>query len=118
SIPDDELLDLAIAGKLRDANVLERQVRRMLADQRARTSLMENFFDQWLETRNVWLLTADANQHFPWFDDNLRVAFVKEMDLFLDAQLKEDRSFVDLLTANFTFLNEQLARHYGIAGIY
>src|SRR6202008_1681216 len=76
------------------------------------------FFEQWLETRNVWLLTPDANQHFPWFDDNLRIAFVREMDLFFDAQLKEDRSIVDLLTANFTFLNEQLARHYGIAGVY
>jgi hypothetical protein len=93
-------------------------VRRMLADPRARTSLVENFFEQWLEIRNVWLLTPDANQHFPWFDDNLRIALVKEMDLFFDAQLKEDRSIVDLLTSNFTFLNEQLARHYGIGGIY
>jgi len=118
SIPDDELLNLAIAGKLRDANVLDRQVRRMLADPRARTSLVENFFEQWLEIRNVWLLTPDANQHFPWFDDNLRIAFVKEMDLFFDAQLKEDRSIIDLLTSNFTFLNEQLARHYGVGGIY
>jgi mono/diheme cytochrome c family protein len=118
SIPDDELLDLAIAGRLRDANVLDGQVRRMLADPRARTSLVENFFEQWLEIRNVWLLTPDANQHFPWFDDNLRIALVKEMDLFFDAQLKEDRSIVDLLTSNFTFLNEQLARHYGIGDIY
>jgi hypothetical protein len=118
SIPDDELLNLAIGGELRDANVLDRQVRRMLADPRARTSLVENFFEQWLETRNVWLLTPDANQHFPWFDDNLRIAFVKEMDLFLNAQLKEDRSIVELLTSNFTFVNEQLARHYGISGVY
>ena len=118
SIPDDQLLDLAIRGRLRDASVLDQQVRRMLADPRARTSLVENFFEQWLETRNVWLLTPDANQHFPGFDDNLRMAFMKEMDLFFDAQLKEDRSIVDLLTANFTFLNEQLARHYGIAGVY
>jgi hypothetical protein len=118
SIPDDELLDLAIAGKLRDAAVLDRQVRRLLADPRARTSLVQNFFEQWLETRNVWLLVPDANQHFPWFDDNLRIAFAKEMDLFLDAQLKEDRSIVELLTADFTFLNEQLARHYGIRGVY
>jgi Protein of unknown function (DUF1592)/Protein of unknown function (DUF1588)/Protein of unknown function (DUF1585)/Protein of unknown function (DUF1587)/Protein of unknown function (DUF1595) len=118
SIPDDELLNLAIGGKLRDANVLDQQVRRMLADPRARTSLVENFFEQWLETRNVWLLTPDANQHFPWFDDNLRIAFVKEMDLFLNAQLKEDRSIVDLLTSNFSFVNEQLARHYGITGVY
>ncbi|HYR84612.1 MAG TPA: DUF1592 domain-containing protein [Terriglobia bacterium] len=118
SIPDDELLDLAIRGKLRDASVLDQQVRRMLADTRARTSLVENFFEQWLQTRNVWLLTPDANQHFPWFDDNLRIAFVREMELFFDAQLKEDRSIMDLLTAKDTFLNEQLARHYGIAGVY
>jgi mono/diheme cytochrome c family protein len=118
SIPDGQLLDLAIAGKLRDTRVLEQQVRRLLADPRARTSLVENFFEQWLETRNVWLLTPDANQHFPWFDDNLRIAFVKEMDLFFSAQLKEDRSMVDLLTSNFTFVNEQLARHYGIPGVY
>jgi len=118
SIPDDELLDLAIAGKLRDAAVLDRQVRRMLADSRARSSLVQNFFQQWLETRNVWLLVPDANQRFPWFDDNLRIAFAKEIDLFLDAQLKEDRSIVELLTADFTFLNEQLARHYGIRGVY
>jgi len=118
SIPDDQLLDLAISGKLRDPRTLDQQVRRMLADSRARTSLVQNFFEQWLETRNVWLLTPDANQHFPWFDDNLRIAFVKEMDLFFDAQLKEDRSIVDLLTADFTFLNEQLARHYGIGGVY
>jgi Protein of unknown function (DUF1588)/Protein of unknown function (DUF1585)/Protein of unknown function (DUF1592) len=90
----------------------------LLADPRTRTSLVQNFFEQWLETRNVWLLVPDANQHFPWFDDNLRIAFAKEMDLFLDAQLKEDRSIVELLTADFTFLNEQLARHYGIRGVY
>jgi hypothetical protein len=90
----------------------------MLADSRSRAALVENFFEQWLETRNVFLLAPDANQHFPWFDDNLRLAFVKEMDLFVDAQLKEDRSIVDLLTANFTFVNDQLARHYGIPGVY
>ncbi len=118
SIPDDQLLDLAIRGRLRDASVLDQQVRRMLADPRARTSLVENFFEQWLQIRNVWLLTPDANQHFPWFDDNLRIAFVREIELFFDAQLKEDRSIVDLLTAEDTFLNEQLARHYGIAGVY
>jgi mono/diheme cytochrome c family protein len=118
SIPDDELLDLAIRGRLRDANVLDRQVRRMLADPRARTALVDNFFGQWLQTRNVWLLTPDANTKFPWFDDNLRTAFVRETELFLDDQLKSDRSIVDLLTADSTFLNEQLARHYGITGVY
>jgi mono/diheme cytochrome c family protein len=118
SIPDDELLDLAIRGKLRDAGVLDQQVRRMLADPRTRTALVDNFFEQWLQTRNVWLLRPDANTKFPWFDDNLRTAMVKETELFLDAQLKEDRGIVDLLTANYTFLNEQLARHYGIPGVY
>ena len=118
SIPDDELLDTAIRGKLHEPAVLDRQVRRMLGDKRARTALVQNFFAKWLQTRNVWLLTPDLNQKFPWFDDNLRVAFVKEMELFLDAQLKEDRSIVDLLTSNQTFLNEQLARHYGVSGVY
>ncbi len=118
SIPDDELLDTAIRGKLHQPAILDREVRRMLGDQRARTSLVQNFFEEWLQTRNVWLLTPDLNQKFPWFDDNLRVAFVKEMDLFLDAELKEDRSVVNLLTSDQTFLNEQLARHYGISGVY
>ena len=118
SIPDDELLDLAIAGKLRDAKTFEQQVRRMLADPRARTALVGSFFSQWLQTRNVWLITPDANKKFPWFDDNLRTAFVKEIELFLDSQLREDRSVVDLLTADYTFLNEQLARHYGMSDVY
>jgi mono/diheme cytochrome c family protein len=118
SIPDDELLDLAIAGRLRQPGVLDRQVRRMLADPRARASLVNNFFGQWLQTRNVWLLTPDANTRFPWFDDNLRAAFVRETELFLDDQLKADRSIVELLSAPDTFLNEQLAGHYGIRGVY
>ena len=117
SIPDDQLLDLAIRGKLREPAVLEQQVSRMLADPRARASLVQNFFEEWLQTRNVWLLKPESTK-FPWFDDNLRIAFVKEIELFLDAQLKEDRSVVDLLTSNETFLNEQLARHYGISGVY
>ena len=118
SIPDDELLDTAIRGRLREPAVLEQQVRRMVGDARARTALVQNFFDEWLQTRNVALLTPDLNQKFPWFDDNLRVAFVREMELFLDAQLQEDRSIVDLLTSDQTFLNEQLARHYGVPGVY
>ena len=118
SIPDDELLDLAIGGKLRDAAVLDQQVRRMLADPRARAALVDNFFGQWLQTRNVWLLTPDANTKFPWFDDNLRSAFVRETELFLDDQLKADRGIAELLDADSTFLNEQLARHYGISGVY
>jgi hypothetical protein len=118
SIPDDELLDAAIRGKLHDADVFERQVRRMLADPRARTALVTNFFGQWLQTRNVWLLTPDVNRKFPWFDDNLRSAFVRETELFLGDQLQADRSVVELLSAKDTFLNEQLARHYGIGGVY
>jgi cytochrome c5 len=118
SIPDDALLDLAIRGKLRDPKVLDEQVRRMLADRRARTALVQNFFNQWLQVRNVWLITPDANRKYPWFDDNLRTAFVRETELFLASQLQEDRSVVDLLTADYTFLNEQLARHYGIGNVY
>ena len=118
SIPDDALLDLAIRRKLRDPKVFEQQVRRMLADPRARRALVDNFFSQWLQVRNVWLLTPDANRKYPWFDDNLRTAFVKETELFLESQLQEDRSAVDLLTADYTFLNEQLARHYGISDVY
>jgi hypothetical protein len=117
SIPDDTLLDLAIGGKLHEPTVLEQQVSRMFADPRARTSLVHNFFEDWLQTRNVWLLNPDSTK-FPWFDDNLRTAFVTETEMFLDTQLKEDRSIFDLLTSNETFLNEQLARHYGISGIY
>ena len=117
SIPDDALLDAAISGKLREPAVLEQQVSRLLADPRARTSLVQNFFAEWLQIRNVWLLNPESTK-FPWFDDNLRAAFVKEIELFLDAQLKEDRSIVSLLTSNETFLNEQLARHYGIPDVY
>ena len=118
SIPDDELLGLAEKGKLRDPDVLERQTRRMLADPRAREALVENFFSQWLQVRNVWLLTPDANRKFPWFDDNLRAAFVRETELFLESQVRENRSVLELLTADYTFLNEQLAGHYGIPRIY
>jgi hypothetical protein len=118
SIPDDELLDLAIRGKLHDAKVFDQQVKRMLSDARARSALVGNFFSQWLQIRNVWLLTPDANRKFPWFDDNLRTAFVKETELFLESQLQEDRSVLDLLTADYTFINEQLARHYGIPDVY
>ena len=117
SIPDDTLLDLAISGKLHEPAILEQQVSRMFADPRARTSLVNNFFSDWLQIRNVWLLNPDGTK-FPWFDDNLRSAFVTETELFLDAQLKEDHSVIDLLTSEETFLNEQLARHYGIPGVY
>ena len=118
SIPDEELLDLAVREKLRDAKVFDQQVRRMLRDPRARTALVQNFFSQWLQVRNVWLLTPDISRKHPWFDDNLRTAFVRETELFLESQLEDDRSMLELLTANYTFLNEQLARHYGITDVY
>jgi hypothetical protein len=117
SIPDDTLLDLAISGKLHEPAILDQQVARMFADPRTRASLVNNFFSDWLEIRNVWLLNPDGTK-FPWFDDNLRSAFVTETEMFLNAQLKEDHGVPDLLTSDETFLNEQLARHYGIAGVY
>ena len=116
SIPDDELMTLAASGKLRDAKVLEQQVRRMLADSRA-SALVANFAGQWLYLRNVQSALPDIGE-YPEFDDNLRDAFGRETELFLDAMLREDHSVLDLLRADFTFVNERLARHYGIPGIY
>jgi hypothetical protein len=116
SIPDDELLDVAAQGKLHDPAVLEKQVRRMLADARSQ-SLVTNFAGQWLYLRNLATAGPDGRQ-FPDFDDNLRQAFRRETELFFESILKEDRSVVDLLNANYTFLNERLAKHYGIANVY
>ncbi len=116
SIPDDALIDDAEAGRLRDGVTLERHVRRMLADPRAHT-LTTNFADQWLYLRN--LDTAAPNLRlFPDFDDNLRSAFRQETQLLFDSIVREDRTVVDLLQADYTFLNERLAGHYGIPGIY
>ena len=115
SIPDDELLDLAAGGRLSGKAELERQVRRMLADPRA-SALVENFAGQWLALRSVDGLAPDPNL-FPEFDENLREALRRETDLFVASQLREDRSVVDLLRADYTFLNERLARHYGIPGV-
>ena len=116
SIPDDELLDLAEAGRLRDPQVLEAQVRRMLTDPRA-GALTANFAGQWLHLRN--LETAAPNlRRFPDFDDNLRRAFRRETELLFGSVVEEDRSVLDLLQAGYTFLNERLARHYGIPGVY
>ena len=116
SIPDDELLDQAIAGKLREPAVLERHVRRMLADSRSQ-SLVNNFASQWLHLRNLDSITPDMRL-FPDFDDNLRQAFRQETELFFDSILREDRSALDLLRANYTFVNERLAKHYGIPNVY
>ena len=115
SIPDDELLDVAAEGRLTEDGELERQVRRMLADPRA-AALVENFAGQWLALRSVDGLAPDPNL-FPGFDENLREALRRETDLFLESQLREDRSVVDLLRADYTFLNERLARHYGVPGV-
>ena len=116
SIPDDELLDLAERGKLSDPGVLEQQVRRMLEDPRSK-ALLNNFVGQWLYLRNVQVVSPDPDR-FPDFDENLRKAFQKETELLFESMLREDRSVVELLNADYTFLNERLARHYGIPNIY
>ena len=116
SIPDDELLNVAIAGKLHEPVVLERQVRRMLADARSE-ALITNFASQWLHLRNLESITPDMRL-FPDFDDNLRKAFLSETELFFESILREDRSVLDLLRANYTFVNERLARHYGMPHVY
>jgi hypothetical protein len=116
SLPDDELLDLAIAGKLRDSRTLKTQVRRMLSDSRS-NSLIDNFTGQWLHLRNLDSVTPDLRL-FPDFDDNLRQAFRQETELFVESVLREDRSVLKLLKADYTFLNERLAQHYGIPGIF
>jgi hypothetical protein len=116
SIPDDELLDAAGRGKLHDPAVLERQVRRMLADSRS-GSLVTNFAGQWLYLRNLDSSHPDMRA-FAGFDDNLRQAFRQETEMFFESILREDRSLLDLLSANYTFLNERLAKHYGIPNVY
>jgi hypothetical protein len=116
SIPDDELLDAATSGKLKSPAVLERQVRRMLADSRSR-ALVDNFADQWLYLRNLASANPDM-RIFAGFDDNLRQAFRQETELFFASIMQEDRSVLDLLRANYTFVNERLAKHYGIPNVY
>jgi hypothetical protein len=116
SIPDDQLLNLAESGKLKDSAVFNQQVRRMLRSPRA-NSLVTNFASQWLYLRNLGSRTPDPKL-FPEFDDNLRQAFQQETELFLESTFREDQSVLRLLDANYTFLNERLARHYGIPDIY
>ncbi len=116
SIPDDELIDVASQGKLKDPVILEHQVKRMLKDDRS-SALAENFAGQWLRLRNVTgAFPNDAL--FPNFSDNLRRDFVKETELFFGSIVKENRSVVDLLTADYTFLNENLAKFYGISTVH
>ncbi len=116
SIPDDELLDAATSGQLSDPAVLERQTRRLLADVRSR-ALIDNFVSQWLRLRNL-----DSQQResadYPQFDENLRNAFRRETELFVESTIREDRGLLELLSADYTFVNERLARFYGIPGVY
>ncbi len=116
SIPDAELLDRAASGELSRPDVLEQQVRRMLADKRSR-SLVTSFADQWLYLRNLDSINPDMRL-FPDFDDNLRQAMKQETELFFESVLREDRSALELISADYTFLNERLAKHYGIPHIY
>jgi hypothetical protein len=116
SVPDDRLLTLASEGKLRQSGVLEAEARRMLADARAH-QLARNFAGQWLQLRTLAAATP-AGTLFPDFDDNLRQAFRTEAEMFFESIVREDRSALALLDADYTFVNERLARHYGIPGVY
>jgi mono/diheme cytochrome c family protein len=116
SVPDEELLRLAERGGLKSPAALEQQVRRMLADPKAR-ALVSNFAGQWLHLRNLRTKVPNSFQ-FPDFDDDLRRAMVSEMELFFTSVMAEDRNVLDLMTADYTFVNERLARHYGIPGVY
>ena len=116
SIPDDELISLASQGKLSNPAVLEAQAKRMLADPRSQ-AFVENFADQILYLRNLPATSPDG-VHYPDWDDELRKGFRRETELLFESIMREDRNVVDLLTADYTFLNERLARHYGIPGIY
>jgi hypothetical protein len=116
SIPDDELIDLASQGRLKDPVVFEKQVRRMIADPKS-AALITNFTGQWLNVRSMKASEPVVNL-FPDFDDNLRNAFQRETELFFDSIVHEDRSVLELLTADYTYVNERLAKHYGIANVY
>ena len=115
SIPDEELLEVAEQGKLSDPSVLEHQVHRLLADPRAMT-LTTNFAFEWLKVRDMDALEPDPYT-YPAFDRPLRTAFRREMEMFVDSIFREDRSVVDLLSANYTFVNERLAAHYGVENV-
>ena len=116
SIPDDELLRLASEGKLHTQPVLDQQMRRMLTDPKS-VALIDNFADQRLYLRNLRTMIPNSLD-FPDFDDNLRQSFQRETELFFSSIMHEDLSVLDLMTANYTFVNERLARHYGIPNVY
>jgi mono/diheme cytochrome c family protein len=117
SIPDQALMNLAVAGRLRQPGVLATQVKRMIADERA-DALINNFTGQWLQLRNLESKVAPDILMFPDFDDNIRKAFRRETELFFGYILRENRGAMELLSADYTFVNERLAKHYGIPGVY
>ena len=117
SIPDDRLLSLAERGELSDPRTVEREVRRMLADPRAIDSLVDDFAAQWLNLRRVDEVVVDP-ERYPNYDLSLMQALRRETELFVASTIREDRGVADLLDADYTFVNERLARHYGIAGVY
>jgi hypothetical protein len=116
SIPDEELLTLAGRGRLKDPSILEQQVKRMLRDPRS-NALVDSFANQWLTTRKLQTWQPDQIL-FPDWDENLRDAFIRETELFMEDQLHEDRSILDLISANYSFINERLAKHYGVSNVY
>src|SRR5580704_5216985 len=116
SVPDEQLLNLATQGKLKDPAILEREVKRMLADRKSE-ALVDNFAEQWLFLRNL-KNSAPNLDAFPDFDDNLREAMREETKLFFSSIIHEDRNVMDLMNADYTFVNERLARHYGIPNVY
>ena len=117
SIPDDTLLDLAVAGRLRTPGVLAAQVQRMMDDERS-NALVENFTGQWLQLRNLEVKAVPDMLTFQDFDDNTRKGFRKETEMFFGYILRDNRSLLELLNADYTFVDERLARHYGLPGVY
>jgi hypothetical protein len=117
SIPDQKLLDLAEAGRLREPGVLATQVRRMIADERA-DALVSNFAGQWLQLRNLEAKVSPDLLMFPDFDDNIRKSFRRETEMLFEYIMRENRSSMELMSADYTFVNERLAKHYGIPGVY
>ncbi len=116
TVPDDELLNLAEHGKLKDPAVLEQQARRMLNDPRSK-AFTANFFGQWFQLRLLADLAPDVSE-FPEYDENLRDAFREETELFLDSMVRENHPLMEMLNADYTFLNERLARHYRVPNVY
>ena len=117
SIPDERLLDLAESGQLTDPMILEQEVQRMLADRRSEDAIVHDFAAQWLNLRRVEEVVVDPID-YPQYDANLLSAFQRETEMFVASTLREDRSVLDLINADYTYVNERLARHYGIPGVY